>query len=312
MKLKFLNSRNDNPSYIVRLLLPLGVYPDKLINTNDSILYVSEEICFSIAPYSAEIIDSDYYSEVEWATLNEIKLYASIVLSVAPGEGYLNMYPFMYAHYLDLNNISEVSNKLDEIKHLLIKEINTPKNGSKSSIYKNNKESFVPTICGGFSYDLREKDLRSEIQRDIYSKFKTSNHLLIRGVSTLLRSRMLSRHLHFMEEAINATFISLEASFRLVLNELKSQGTLNPSSRDAAKYIASVFLSEATGKYFEEYYDSRIMSFHPESRFGIFPHAPLAADDHFDLFDNLSEVYTYLISGYINPKYKLNSIKYAT
>ena len=115
-----------------------------------------------------------------------------------------------------------------------------------------------------------------------------------------------------MEEAINATFISLEASFRLVLNELKNQGILNPSSRDAAKYIASVFLSEATGKYFEEYYDSRIMSFHPESRFGIFPHAPLAADDHFDLFDNLSEVYAYLISGYINPKYKLHSNKYAT
>jgi len=33
--------------------------------------------------------------------------------------------------------------------------------------------------------------------------------LMIRGVSTLLRSGMLTAHYHFLEEAINTTFISL-------------------------------------------------------------------------------------------------------
>jgi hypothetical protein len=54
-------------------------------------------------------------------------------------------------------------------------------------------------------------------------------------------------------------------------------------------------------KYFEEFYESRIMSFHPESRFGVFPHAPLMIDDFMHLRDSLLEIYAYLIGGFIKP-----------
>ena len=73
------------------------------------------------------------------------------------------------------------------------------------------------------------------------SNFDISNHLLIRGVSTLLRGAIILAHMHFMEEAINTAFISLEASFRFVLKTLGQQGVKNPSSADAAQYISKIF-----------------------------------------------------------------------
>jgi hypothetical protein len=115
---------------------------------------------------------------------------------------------------------------------------------------------------------------------------------------------MISRHHQFLEESINTLFISLEASFRLIIRILENRGVKNVTSGDAAAFIARPFNQEPREKYFEEYYESRIMTMHPESRYGIFPHAPLWADDCYDLRDALQEVYAYLVAGYIDPKYK--------
>jgi hypothetical protein len=47
------------------------------------------------------------------------------------------------------------------------------------------------------------------------------------------------------------------------------------------------------------YYEARIKTIHPESRFGIFPAAPLGVDDFCDLYRLLTEVYSYLLTDYI-------------
>lgn len=51
-----------------------------------------------------------------------------------------------------------------------------------------------------------------------------------------------------------------------------------------------------TGSYFEDFYDARIKTMHPSSRFGIFPVAPLEADDFLFLRYGLIEVYYWLIT----------------
>lgn len=319
MALEFLNSRKENPSHVVRLLLPYGVYPAKTIKTNDSLFYVNKEICFSIVPFSEDQVENKhYYSEVEWASFNEIRLYGSILLCVDRYKNYLRIYPFRYPHFLKLPNFHDVVKNVNEIKSLLVDTINSPgkwiaeHNFRATNIYKTPMESFLPPVCGGAQYDFRENGVRYELQDKLFAKFDTSNHLLLRGVSTLLRSAMISAHLHFMEEAINTTFISLEASFRLVLKKLEEEGIKNPSATDAAQYISKIFYSVAANKYFEEYYESRIISFHPESRFGTFPHAPIMVDDHYHLFDDLIDVYSFLICGFIDPKHKERFEKYGT
>jgi hypothetical protein len=63
----------------------------------------------------------------------------------------------------------------------------------------------------------------------------------------------------------------------------------DPLGRRRATYLC-------TGSYFEDFYDARIKTMHPSSRFGIFPVAPLEADDFLFLRYGLIEVYHWLIT----------------
>lgn len=290
MGIEFLDSRRDLPTHSVRVMSPLGVYPADTIVNSDSAFFANDDICFTVAPFSRDKIDIEhYYSEVEWATINEIRLFSSILLCVDRDIGYSRIYPFYTSHPIKITNNETIENNFEVISKQLIELINAPPKiisgsvHSATNAYRTSKGISLPPVCGGPNYDLRKEGYQYHLQTELFNSFNASDYLMIRGVSTLLRSGMLTAHYHFLEEAINTTFISLEASFRMVLRKLKTIGISNPSSKDAADYIANVFYSHAANKYFEEYYESRIMSFHPESRFGVFPHAPLMADDCYDL-----------------------------
>jgi hypothetical protein len=67
---------------------------------------------------------------------------------------------------------------------------------------------------------------------------------------------------------------------------------LNPSALDAGALIDEIDRFDpqlSTMSYFEEYYQARIKTMHPSSRFGIFPVAPLEADDFVFLRSGLIE-----------------------
>ncbi|EPG4898032.1 hypothetical protein NM463_004189, partial [Citrobacter koseri] len=67
-------------------------------------------------------------------------------------------------------------------------------------------------------------------------------------------------------------------------------------------FISKTFNSPETEKYFGEYYEDRIKTFHPKSRFGAYPHAPLTIDDYFFLSEDLITVYLYLTCGYVSQE----------
>ncbi len=308
--MNFQESYLDNRTHIVRLLLPYGMYPNKSIYTQDSALFISDNICFSVSPYVKDEVESDeYYSEVEWATIAEIKLYSSIMLSVDRECSYFSMYPFYSAHYLNTPDLIIDDDSMHEVSDCLTKAIQSTGRWSEAhqfmfkNIYHSSCIPTLPPICGGKEYYLCNDGFRIELQTLLFKEFDSSNHLLVRGISTLIRSAMLGRA-GFTEEAAVAAFISLDASFNLILKKLQADGVQNPSSEDAAKYIAKVFYTEATNKYFDYYYEQRIKTMHPNSRFGMFPHAPIMVDDFYDLYDALLEVYNFLICGYVNPRYK--------
>ncbi|MFK8067157.1 MAG: hypothetical protein AB8D52_02835 [Gammaproteobacteria bacterium] len=310
MSISFLEYRDLNASHTVRMMSPMGMYPSHSIINEDSALYISNQICFSIAPIDDVKLEiENYYSEVEWATLNEVKLFASILLCIDRDFGYCRLFPFSISHRVNIGNSIINIEYLECVASALIKVLEEPSmarnfRGNKLTVenqYKNMRGIELPTVQSDIEYGLSESGYDLKLQKHLYEAFDTKDHLMVRAVSTLFRSIMLGALSNFLEESINTTFISLEASFRLVLKRLHQLGIKNPSSKDAAEFIGKVFSSEASEKYFSEYYESRIMSFHPESRFGIFPHAPLMADDSYDLADDLIEVYCYLISGYIKP-----------
>jgi hypothetical protein len=166
-------------------------------------------------------------------------------------------------------------------------------------------DTIPPPIDGGRGYDFRSDGLDIDMVRQIFESIDTKDAVLLRGLTTLLRASMLKNHLQFYEEGINTLFISLEASFRLVVRRLKEQGNPEPTAADAATFLHDTFNDvHRLEKYFEEDYERRIISFHPESRFGTFSSPPFFVDDFYFLFNDLLEVYRFLLIEYVHPMHK--------
>jgi hypothetical protein len=136
----------------------------------------------------------------------------------------------------------------------------------------------------------------------MWQRISPTDYLLLRGLSALIKADMLSRYSEFAEESIIACFIALEASFRMIVRRMTAEGIKQPTAKDAALWLHEHFdkhlgLDEPLEKYFEEFYEQRVQTLHPESRFGSFPYALVMHDDYVHLRSALRSVFAYLVSG---------------
>lgn len=242
----------------------------------------------------------------------ETKLYGAMMLAVDRDISYISFYPYPYT--VPVNCVTNLTDN-EWLTNFIKKELSAklveddilhPGYSSPArNTYKLATDISMPKIAGGPHYDFRTEGIDYNLAKNIYENIDINDSLVIRGIYTLIKAAMLSSHYQFIEEAIYSLFITMEASYRLVLRELKNRGMGNPTSQDAMAFIHDAFHDvNRVNKYFEEYYEGRIMSLHPESRFGIHPHAPLAVDDYYGLFDDMIEVYAFLICGHVHPKHK--------
>jgi hypothetical protein len=93
-------------------------------------------------------------------------------------------------------------------------------------------------------------------------------------------------------------WVAMEASLRIIQRVLKKSGMDNPTSKDAGGFLDDAFNWDSDG-YFVDYYEARIKTIHPESRFGVYPAAPLQVDDFYDLHATLILVYDFLLTNHI-------------
>ncbi|KUY59297.1 hypothetical protein WS45_08430 [Burkholderia sp. RF2-non_BP3] len=237
------------------------------------------------------------YSEVDWLEPEVVRLLGSIMLAEDEDGSILRrFYPVPHAGFeideerLDLTN----STTAKLVKAALVDTID--------------RVEWPPYIranweaCLGRSFDLIDPSASSKrLQRRYYAAFSHENHILMRGIQALIKSDMLARHLEFQEEATIAAFIALDASFEMVIRHLRQTGLKNPGSREAGDWLYKTFdeplgLSAAQGlKYFEEFYEQRIQTIHPGSRFGDAPFAPVMTDDWVHLRIMLPQVFGYLL-----------------
>jgi hypothetical protein len=323
MDIKFTEDYKE-PDLLARVLSPLGTYPSKSVIMPESAFIADNDICFILSLIEKiEVDNENYYSEMEWASLEEIRLFASLLIGVKPECKYTRVYPFPFPERItvsgkfDFENL-EITNK---IKKLLIKKIDAPDKQvpgypePQRNLYQNLYGISLPPSNGGPNYDFRGADINYKLLSKAYNSINKKDFLTIRGLSVLIKSIMLSLHHQFIEEAIINLFISLEASLRLILRVLKQKGNKNPTSEDAMNYLLKAFdmpplyINDGSKlrhmkNYFQEYYESRIKSVHPESRFGIFPHAQLEFDDFYELKDDLIEVFTFLLTGQVNIRWQ--------
>ncbi len=291
-------------THTVRLLSPLGLYPNKSVIVGNSIAHFGDDISLIIAPI--DDVESEY-SEVAWLNLNEIRLLSSMLLSI--DDGMLLLHPHPHFHYIRISNEVRVSDILDLLCSHLFQAIADPDTYQESRGHRflvknpyNMHGSIGLPVVGEPKYRYRDNCINNDVLSKLHAQIDVTDKLTMRALATLLRSSLLMCYSHLLEEAINSTFISLDASFSMVQRRLKELGNPSPSSKDASEFISKVFNTEGPEKYFQCYYESRIMAFHPSSRFGEFAHSPVIADDCYDLFDSLISVYRYLICGEIREE----------
>lgn len=280
-------------AFRIRLFNPRGQYPRGVCASEKSLYIADDEIVFSVVfskPYD-QLTSNFPYSEMDWATPQEIRFWASILLCEDADGPKILLYPehqtfaLLDSQPLDLR---ERDTQL-ELRRLVI-------HGTES-----NRERSAPR-------HLFENEVNLDRQTEFLNRIAESDHVLLRGITCLVKCDMLSRYYEFTEEAIIVGFIALEASFSLVVNMLKAGGITNPSSTDAGRWLDDTFnrplgIDPGERKYFEELYERRIITMHPSSRYGDCPYAPLAVDDLFDLRRDLREVFAYLVSGGHGPEF---------
>jgi hypothetical protein len=280
--------------YITRAYSPLGLYHCNIFKTSDSIFVLDDDLFFSLTRFHGESPD-DFYFERRWIYPNEIRLLASIALSVPYNSGKVYSYPDPGAYRIMLDEDEDVQdeNVIRRLKDFLVKNIN----GRNNEFYVT-----VPPapIFGGPSYTKNEGVCDIDLQYELFSKIDLTDPLLIRGLGALLKGDLLNKHHIFHTEACISLHIAMEASMHIIFRKL-SKEIEKPSPKDASAYISDIFETpNPPDKYFEAFYEDRIKAIHPANRYGTYPYAPLAADDFYILYKDLKSVYLYLITEKIN------------
>ena len=74
---------------------------------------------------------------------------------------------------------------------------------------------------------------------------------------------------------------------------------------DAGEFLDDAFDSQyASDGYFTDFYEERIKTLHPQSRFGVFPAAPLFADEYSQLNSSLETLYDFLLTGHVYREWR--------
>jgi hypothetical protein len=265
-------------SFRIRLLSNKGLYPLGQIRGLKGAYFSDEKIAF-IAVRTDEQRAHKYWSDVTFLAFEEIRFLSALLLSMRPDHGSLQFYPGG-AHIIEAISDSAV---LYENAKRLAREFA--------------KETTVP-LCGGSPYRFSGQKIDDKRYRQLIAKISVRDHLMLRGLSAILKADMLYVHREFGEEAQSLLFVAMEVAFQLTLRLIRQSGVEKPSALDAGQFLFSTFPNELPGRrFFEDYYDDRIRAFHPQSRFGTFAFPPMNAGDYYGLRAGLISMFQFLITS---------------
>jgi hypothetical protein len=273
---------------IVRPMSPFGTYWSQAAVLSSAAYIVREDLIFSACHFDQDAHEDDYYTEHDEPTPEETRLLASLALSIGPDRGFMAQYPDFASLRLDDHRQLDHPNVIIDIEQQLREAL--------AASNKSRPRTSAPLPPA--SYDHFHWPLPQAVFHEIYANIDAMDHLLIRGLATWLKSSMLYSHSSFGEEANYPLWISLDASLAIIFEALRAAGNPNPTALDAGNFIHDAFGEQRTGlKYFEEFYEDRIMTMHPQNRFGTFAFAPIGHDDFYWLHNGLRDVYRYIILG---------------
>jgi len=273
-------------------LSPIVDYPPGEFRNPEGSIIATPDFMAMVATFGEVEAPEDHHSETEFLSPFEVRLLATILLSWNTDSGMFGLYPVMtelrrpYVG-LDLSNPKVLDGLAGEFRAFLEKD------PPLAEIHR-------PPCLGGRAYRFNEySELRYDRQREILGAIDVRDHLAIRGLGAMIRANMLAQFSEFLENACMSLWIAMDASMHLILRELKESGIDAPTPKDAARFLDDAFNWSDSNGYFADYYEGRIKTIHPESKFGVYPAAPLDADDFYDLNASLLLVYDFLLTDHI-------------
>ena len=303
-------SAREEPTHLARILSPIGSYPSKDVRFPDCAIVIAEDLCFSVrSRTSARWSDSEPHSEVHFLAVPEIRAYGALMMA-HPTDGFVSLYPTPWSTMVVSDDPfsaegAAYTELISRIAAVIVEDPHLPKGQASSDEALYLSPPVPPPLFGGPAYQLRADVVDYKLAARLHAAIRVDDHLAIRGITTWIKSEMLWKHKEFSEEALNTLYISLEASFQMVLRHLRNEGVKDPSVKDASALIKEVFSHLNPADFDETYfgwdYETRIMSFHPASRYGLYQNPPMRADDFYDLRSSLRDVYRFLLAGYVSP-----------
>jgi hypothetical protein len=290
---------NLRPSYghaeqgfTVRLMSPLGSYPDQTLNLRSSVLAIAPDLCFTIVRQQGE---DESFSEVDSLSPSEIPLVGSIMLSSGIAQPYISPYPGNHSLIVETSEDEELTEScISRCRAELLAHMSDDR---PDRLYRSNTIHHPPAR-GGLDYELYPSDDVAKRAASIFECLNSAGPVMIRGVGSLLKANMAWRHFEFMEAACLFLWISLDAAHSITLQKLREAGTLNPTSADAGRFFDQISgFPTPWEKFFEWDYENRIRVFHPDNRFGAEARPQLLADDFLELNELLIAYFRYLAVG---------------
>jgi hypothetical protein len=264
----------------IRLLSSIGLYPRGKVHGKRGTYSLGDRVSF-VAVRTNESRVVKYHSDLTLLGFEEIRFLSAILLSMRPDYGVLRIYPGLPRIIDEPENVEGLYEHAEKFALELASEGLPPA---------------IP-LLGAAPYQISEQTINEGYFRKLLAKISIRDHLMLRGLSAILKSDMLKVHREFEEEASSILYIALEVAYQLTLRILRERGISNSNAYDAGEFLFSTFPNETPGiRFFEEFYEDRIKAFHPESRFGTFAFPPMTASDAYGLRAGLIAMFQYLIT----------------
>jgi hypothetical protein len=279
---------DEKPHIVVRPMSTLGRYWTTPIDLEDAHACLVDGLMFTACRHRPRAKEREYYTEFDDLLDVELQFFAAMILAVGFDEGMVVPYPAPESFATECRG-----------------DLSGPAFQDAAAIAIRNQLKRAPRPATAPDIPLRPRDRRYEFHHlpldmvrlaRIFRGIDSTDDLLMRGLQALLKSLMISRHAQFTEEASYSLYVSLDALFSLTRRHLVSSGLSNPSSYDAQAFIHDLFQEEQSGtRFFEDFYNDRLMSVHPDNRYGVFRHAPISHCDVYTLSECLRDVYRQMV-----------------
>ncbi|WP_188515262.1 hypothetical protein [Blastomonas aquatica] len=271
------------PHVVLRPMSPFGRYWADPIRLVEAVAHQTESIMFTACRHIPNAKDREYYTEFDDLADVEVRFLSAMVMALGLDEGVVAPYPVSDSFAVEYNGPLHDHDFLRKAGGALQAEIEGMRRFATSP----------PIVASeGAPFEYHHLPLSLTKLADVFSAVSRDDDLMMRGLHALLKSRMIAMHFELAEEANYPLYVALDALFSLIRRQLIKMGNPNPSSYDAQAFVHHLFDEDQSGmRFFEEFYDDRIMTMHPENRYGIFRHAPISHCDFHSLFETVREVY---------------------